>query len=84
MTLYRTIATIDGGINVEMTAEEIAIREAEEATHLTAQPRLDILAKIANLEAQQTPRRIREHLLNPADPFLADLDAQISSLRASL
>lgn len=46
-------------------------------------PNAAIDAQIAALEAQQTPRRIRDTLLTPEGAaWLADLEAQIAALRA--
>lgn len=41
-------------------------------------------AQIVSLEAQQTPRRIREAALGIDNGWLADLEAQIDALRAQL
>lgn len=65
-----------------MTTAEISDRQAEESAHAAAQPRLDILSQIAKLEAQQTPRRMREALTDPT--FINDLNAQIAVLRGQL
>lgn len=43
-----------------------------------------ILAQIKSLEAQQTPRRIREAVLAVDGGWLADLNTQIADLRAQL
>lgn len=82
MTLYKTIADINGGTQVTMTAEEEAAFLAAQATHLAAEPRLLILAQIAKLESYQTPRRMREAIADPT--YMNDLDAQIAELRAKL
>jgi hypothetical protein len=82
--MIKTIAAPPGQEcqHIEMTADEIAARQAEEAAVAAAAPRRDLLAQIANLEAQQTPRRIREALKDPT--FMNALDAQVSALRAKL
>ena len=43
-----------------------------------------IKAQIVNLEAQQTPRRMREAALGIDNGWLAEIDAQIAMLRAQL
>lgn len=42
------------------------------------------LAKIADLELKITQRRVREALLTGDVSFIADIDAQIATLRATL
>ena len=84
MTLFKTVADLNGGHQVLMTAEEESAYLAEQAANVAAQPRKDILAQIAALEATATPRRIRDRILDPADPFLANLEGQIAALRAQL
>jgi hypothetical protein len=54
-----------------------AIAEAEQTTQATKD-------QIAALEAQQTPRRIREALAGTDNGWLADLNAQIAALRAQI
>lgn len=44
----------------------------------------DIKAEIAALEIQVTPRRQREAILGTDNGWLANIDAQISALRAQL
>lgn len=82
MTMIKTIATLDGGIHVEMSPEEEAEIHAQQAASAAEQPRLDKLAAIAALEAQVTPRRLREALKDPT--FINAIDAQITALRAQL
>lgn len=43
-----------------------------------------LLAQIVDMEAQQTPRRVREAALGIDGGWLADLEAQIATLRAQL
>lgn len=43
-----------------------------------------LIAQIETLEAQQTPRRIREAALGTDNGWLADLNNQIAALRAQL
>ena len=47
-------------------------------------PAEGILAQIAALEVQVTPRRIREALLSGDYSFIQGVDAQIAALRAQL
>ena len=47
-------------------------------------PPRDILAEIAALESQITSRRQREAILGTDNGWLANIDAQIASLRAQL
>ena len=69
-------------LHAEMTQEETEARQIEEAANLAAQPNLDIMAQIAKLERQQTPRRMREDRKDKT--FMDDLDAQIEVLRGQL
>jgi len=84
MTLYKTIADLNGGTQVAMTADEEAAHLAEQAANAAAQPRLDILAQIAALEVQQTPRRMREALLGTDAGWLDGKEDEIAALRAQL
>lgn len=43
-----------------------------------------VLAQIADLEAQITPRRIREALVSGDNTFILSIESQITALRASL
>lgn len=68
--------------NIPMpTAEELAVCEA---AVLAKQAKADKLAQIAALEAQVTPRRIREAVLSGDSSFIAEIDAQIAAIRATL
>ena len=53
---------------------------------ITAKQRADILAQIAALESQQTPRMLREAALdiNGGKELLAEINTQIDALRAQL
>ena len=62
-------------VEVQRTPEEIAAKQ-----------RGDILAQIAALESQQTPRMLREAALgiNGGKELLAEINTQIDALRAQL
>ena len=55
------------GVEVNMTAEEEAARDAEEAIWAAGQVARDALAEIERLEATITPRRLREAMLGNAE-----------------
>lgn len=64
-----------------------AIPADELATALPADPidpNVAVFAQIAAIEATITPRRMREGLLGTDGGWLADADAQIAALRATL
>ena len=79
---------VDGNIytwsfaNIPMpTAEDLAVCEA---AILVKQTKAEKLAQIAALEAQVTSRRLREAVLSGDNSFIADIDAQIVAIRATL
>lgn len=47
-------------VTVELTPDEVAEREAQEAADLAEAPRLEALAEINRLESEITQRRMRE------------------------
>lgn len=63
------------------TAEDLA---ACEAAVLAKQAKAEKLAQIAALEAQVTSRILREAVLSGDNSFIADIDAQIAAIRATL
>lgn len=63
----------------EEIADELRVRRPEPPTGNAA-----VQAQIRQLETQQTPRRLREAALGADGGWLAALDMQIASLRASL
>lgn len=63
------------------TAEDLA---ACEVAVLAKQAKAEKLAQIAALEAQVTSRRLREAVLSGDNSFIADIDAQIVAIRATL
>jgi hypothetical protein len=63
------------------TAEDLAVCEA---AVIAKQSKAAKLAQIAELEAQLTPRRIREAVLSGDNTFIAGIDAQIAAIRATL
>lgn len=63
------------------TAEELA---ACEALVVVADLKKSKLAQIAELEAQLTPRRLREAVLSGDSSFISSIDSQIATIRATL
>lgn len=84
--MIKTIAAPAGQAcqHIEMTAAEVTARQAEEAAAAAAAPRLAILAEIAALEVQQTPRRIREAVLGLDGGWLSSIGSEIETLREQL
>lgn len=84
--MKKHITNSDGSYSlVDLTAEEIAEVQAREAAWMLEKARKDILAQIQDLEAQQTPRRIREATLTSEGKlWLDNAEAQISTLRTQL
>ena len=58
----KEIAGPNGSTTVELTAAENAARDAEEAAWADGKVVRDALTEINRLEAEMTPRRLREHL----------------------
>jgi hypothetical protein len=75
-------ATVDGP--VPFTAEEEAEADAREAAWQAGEGKRLALAQIAKLEASITERRRREAILGIDGGWLANIDAQIATLRAQL
>lgn len=86
MTYIKTIAARPGEecLHIEMTADEVTVRQAEEAAFLANHPKLEIIAQIEKLESLQTPRRIRAAALGRDAGYLSDLENQIAQLRNQL
>ena len=85
MSRKHTIATKDGQVEVPFTAEEEAARDAEEQAVADAQPSQDAQAEIAKLEAEISPRRVREAVLTAeGKTWLEDQEALIAIERAKL
>ena len=72
------------GIEVEMSEDEVAALQALWASSASQQPRMTILAQISNLEAEITPRRMREAVLGVDGGWLASKEAEIQVLRGQL
>ena len=73
------------GVEVELTAQDIADIAASEAAAAGQAGRNSILAQIAGIEVTITPRRIREAMLTDAGKaWIASADAQITALRVQL
>lgn len=75
----------------EYNAEELAVINSPENVKARANDAL--LVQIAELEAQITPRMMRDYILRPNVPakagktqaqFIADIDGQIAALRAQI
>jgi hypothetical protein len=75
-------ATSEG--NTPFTAEEEIEWAAQVLEHEKERPKILIKAKIAALEAEITPRRQREAILNIDTTWLADVELQIGQLRQQL
>jgi len=68
-----------------LTEEEIAAREAQEAEWWAGADRRAALEAIMMLEAQVTPRRMREAALyEDGREWLQEIEAQIAALRTQL
>lgn len=82
--MKKLIVTSQGQTEVDLTAEEILEVQAREEAWLLEKPRKEILAQIQALEAQQTPRRLREAALGQDGGWLGNLEMQITNLRQQL
>lgn len=65
-----------------LTPEENAVRDRDEAEWADSQKNASVLTQIKALEAQMTPRRIREAFADPT--WVNNLNSQIAALRAQL
>ncbi|MBI1215696.1 MAG: hypothetical protein GC185_07750 [Alphaproteobacteria bacterium] len=72
-----------GEITAAAPLDEAALQAAFPA-YADAQARRDILARIYELEARQTPRRLREALAGTDGGWMAALESEISALRAQI
>ncbi len=72
------------GQKVDLTTEEIAVREQEEQANLTQQVKDDILRQIQEIEILITPRRIREALLSGDTAWINTKEEEIVALRLQL
>lgn len=80
MTLYKTVADLNGGTQVEMTAEEEAEFLAEQSFGVASQVIPDLIAKaqLALDASDVTATRC----FKASQPFPSDWQAYVSSLRA--
>ena len=80
----RTRATPNG--TFELTAEQNAQRDLDEAAVLAEAPTKAILAEIERLEREITPRRLREAMLGVESPsgWLANQESLIAAERSKL
>lgn len=84
--MMKVIVTPEGEQHVPLSAEEIATIQAERSQALAQKSIDSILRQIIALEAQQTPRRIREAMLGVQESVtkIAEIDQQITALREQL
>lgn len=68
----------------EFSPEQYKEREAAENLAKQEQPKKDALAKIAQLEAKITPRRIRELATEEGKQWMLDLEEKIAKQRKKL
>ena len=61
-----------------------AERDAQDAEWESVRPQREAIKKIAELEAQLTPRRIREAILGTDGGWLSAKEAEITAERAKL
>ena len=82
----KAIATAPGQPTqyVELSAEEKIKRTAEEQAHESARPHQELLKQMSELEALQTPRRMREAMLGTDAGWMETLEDQITALRVQL
>lgn len=80
--MVRFHATAEG--NVPFTAAEEAEADAAAALFIAAAPRRAALENIAALEAQVTPRRVREAIRGNGKAWLDGIDDQIAALRTQI
>jgi len=75
----------ENGAYVNLTAEEVTQRQADEAAYEAEKPRVAVLTEIQRLEALETPRRLAEAMLTQEgkDWLQASRD-QIAAERAKL
>jgi hypothetical protein len=72
------------GEHIPLSVEEISEYEARQAEWFAGEARRVVLAQIKELEKQITIRRIRESILGVDNGWLANIDAQIATLRSQL
>jgi len=80
----KAVAGLEGTTYVEMTDEEAAAFNAEQAANIAAQVKEDIKVQIAKLESTITSRRLREAVLGTDAGWLANINSQIATLRSQL
>ena len=73
------------GVDVPLTAEEEAQRDAEEKAWADEAPKRNALNEIHRLEGTITPRRLRDSVLtDEGKAWLADVETKIASERGKL
>lgn len=78
------IGTPEGQVNRDLTQQEIDEILAKKADAEMTREKREAVNAIADLEALQTPRRLREAALGIDNGYLAQLNAQIEVLRIKL
>lgn len=85
MTRTKLISTAEGEIHVPFTAEEEAEANAREAEWVAGTARREALARITELEATITPRRLRDAVLtDEGRVWLEEVESAIALERAKL
>lgn len=73
------------GKPVDMTADEIAAKQASDDAYVIVAVKNDIKKQILALESTTTQRRLREAILTDGGKkWLTDIDTQIQTLRGQL
>ena len=79
-TLYKIV----NGEEIALTSEDIMLLQAEQSVWEDGTIKRTALAEIARLEAEITPRRIREALLGKDNGWLSTQENKIITERAKL
>jgi hypothetical protein len=72
------------GQEVPLTEEEVAEFHAKEAAAEREAQKVSVINQIKALEAQITPRRLREAILGTDKGWLQNVDSQLAALRHQL
>ena len=79
MRIYR-----EGFLHVDGVTDDDLFNASQSQLLDDQKKKYDLSKQIKNLEAQQTPRRVREAALGLDDGWLKNLDDQIKTLRTQL
>lgn len=83
--MIKTIATKDGSINVQMTAQEISARQESEDAYMAALPENNILEQITDLKSQITKDRLVDAMCtDDGMKWLKQINDQITALREKI